>query len=164
MHKITPITCKSTNSSVDKNEDLRSLEKGVLLDNFKKISHTRKPDMEFRILQRMTLHQGHVKNLMNSPHVNFIKQNRFPEVLPCKVLILVKHNRVVLKNYQPSSNVSETSSAANEAKTEFLDYINANYINVRYEADSRRSSATRASARSSLRKRPSSALRKSSGR
>lgn len=26
--------------------------------------------------------------------------------------------------------MSETSSAANEAKTEFLDYINANYINT----------------------------------
>jgi hypothetical protein len=109
---------------------LRSLEKGVFLEDFRDIQESKKPEMEFRILQRMTLHQGHVKNLMNSPSVMFIRQNRFQEVLPCKLegLILVKHSRVVLKDYQVSAPAGDASSLGN--RNEFNDYINANYINV----------------------------------
>ncbi len=52
---------------MDGNEDLQYLERGILLDEFFDMREKRKFDMEFRVLQRMTQHKGHVKNLFNSP-------------------------------------------------------------------------------------------------
>ena len=71
-------------SRVDKNDDLKFLERGIALEEFSDMREKRKYEMEFRILQRMTQHKGHVKNLYNSPKMEFKKQNRYNEVLPCK--------------------------------------------------------------------------------
>lgn len=54
------------------------------MEEFSDMREKRKYEMEFRILQRMTQHKGHVKNLYNSPKMEFKKQNRYNEVLPCK--------------------------------------------------------------------------------
>jgi len=102
----------------------------VLLEDFRDMNDKRKFDMEFRILQRMTQHKGHVKNLFNSPNMEFRKQNRYPEVLPCKLFIpllfpKVKHNRVVLK--EVPSSAGSVLPGAEEMKY----YMNASYINVR---------------------------------
>jgi len=48
---------------VDQNEDLKYLERGILMNDFFEIRNKRKIDMEFRVLQRMTQHKDHVKNL-----------------------------------------------------------------------------------------------------
>ncbi|CDW89851.1 protein tyrosine phosphatase [Stylonychia lemnae] len=87
--------------------------------------------MEFRVLQRMTQHKGHVKNLYNSPQMEFRKQNRYNEVLPCNQIInlmcqLVVHSRVVLKNL-PTTAPSDVGPGYNE---ELNYYMNANYINT----------------------------------
>ena len=58
---------------MDKNEDLKFLETGILIKEFDKMKEKRKYDMEFRVLQRMTQHKGHVKNLFNSPKMDFKK-------------------------------------------------------------------------------------------
>ena len=58
---------------VDKNEDLKFLERGILVEEFIDMRDKRKFEMEFRILQRMTQHKGHVKNLFNSPKMEFKK-------------------------------------------------------------------------------------------
>jgi hypothetical protein len=58
---------------VDKNEDLKFLERGILVEEFADMREKRKFEMEFRILQRMTQHKGHVKNLYNSPKMEFKK-------------------------------------------------------------------------------------------
>lgn len=73
---------------VDKNDDLKFLERGIPLEDFNDLKEKRKYDMEFRILQRMTQHKGHVKNLYNSPKMEFKKQNRYNEVLPCNPNLL----------------------------------------------------------------------------
>jgi hypothetical protein len=39
---------------VDKNDDLKFLERGITLEEFVDVRSKRKYDMEFRILQRMT--------------------------------------------------------------------------------------------------------------
>ena len=39
--------------------------------------------MEFRVLQRMTQHKEHVKNLYTNTKMEFKRQNRYNEVLPC---------------------------------------------------------------------------------
>jgi hypothetical protein len=70
---------------VDKNEDLKFLERGIPIEEFSHVKSKRKFEMEFRILSRMTQHKGHVKNLYNSPKMEFKKQNRYLEVLPCKL-------------------------------------------------------------------------------
>jgi hypothetical protein len=48
---------------VDQNEDLKYLERGITMSEFFEIRTKRKIDMEFRVLQRMTQHKDHVKNL-----------------------------------------------------------------------------------------------------
>ncbi len=68
---------------MDKNEDLKFLERGIAIEEFTDMKEHRKMEMEFRVLQRMTQHKGHVKNLYNSPQMEFKKQNRYNEVLPC---------------------------------------------------------------------------------
>ena len=76
---------------VDKNDDLKFLERGIALEEFSDMREKRKYEMEFRILQRMTQHKGHVKNLYNSPKMEFKKQNRYNEVLPCNYLSFSKY-------------------------------------------------------------------------
>jgi len=39
---------------VDKNDDLKSLERGIILEEFVDMRDKRRYEMEFRILQRMT--------------------------------------------------------------------------------------------------------------
>eukprot|EP00347_Sterkiella_histriomuscorum_P012601 403367944 len=104
---------------VDKNEDLKFLERGIALENLSDIKEQKRLEMEFRVLQRMTQHKGHVKNLFNSPQMEFMKQNRYNEVLP------FSHSRVVLKN-QPTIIPSDIGIGYNE---DLNFYINANYIN-----------------------------------
>lgn len=88
--------------------------------------------MEFRILQRMTQHKGHTKNLYNSPQMEFRKHNRYNEVLPCKkynrvsFTQIVQHSRVVLKE-QPTNIPEDIGIGYNE---ELNYYINASFINV----------------------------------
>ena len=86
--KTTPTFCNLSKviivNRVDGNEDLKFLERGILLEDFYEVRCKRKYDMEFRILQRMTQHKDHVKNLYTSAKMEFKRQNRYNEVLPCK--------------------------------------------------------------------------------
>lgn len=58
---------------VEGNEDLKFLERGIPLEEFCDVREKRRFDMEFRVLLRMTQHKGHVKNLFNSPQMQFKK-------------------------------------------------------------------------------------------
>lgn len=51
---------------VDKCKELKELEKGVLLTNFRHSVSLRDYEMEFRILQRINLHKLHYQNLFKS--------------------------------------------------------------------------------------------------
>lgn len=53
------------------------------MSEFFEIRNKRKIDMEFRVLQRMTQHKDHVKNLYTGTQMEFKRQNRYNEVLPC---------------------------------------------------------------------------------
>jgi len=47
--------------------------------------------MQFRVLQKITLHKQHVANVFNSSDLSFLRLNRHKDILP------FSHNRVVLK-------------------------------------------------------------------
>lgn len=137
---------------VDGNDDLKFLERGILLEDFYEVRCKRKYDMEFRVLQRMTQHKDHVKNLYTSAKMEFKRQNRYNEVLPCKSMPLyqtsVNHSRVKLQNKTAAPLQIAGSSAEDEPMIpitssnfdiDFKDeskmsdterYMNANYINV----------------------------------
>ena len=68
---------------MDQNEDLKNLERGIPIEDFKDIRTKRMIDMEFRVLQRMTQHKDHVKNIYISTQMEFKRQNRYNEVLTC---------------------------------------------------------------------------------
>jgi cadherin 5 type 2 (VE-cadherin) len=72
--------------------------------------------MEFRFLERITLHEDHVKNLRNIESADFKKLNRHQEVLP------FKHSQVRLKFEDDGKFLSEDNR-------QLKHYINANYIN-----------------------------------
>jgi len=50
-------------------QDLQLLEKGILLDDFVNFNDKNQIEMEFRVLQHMTQHKDHVKNLVTSPNL-----------------------------------------------------------------------------------------------
>jgi protein tyrosine phosphatase len=89
---------------VDKNEDLQSLEQGILLDDFVKVDKARNFAMEFRILTRMTQHKEHVKNLFYSVSSEFMAHNRWNDILP------FAHSRVLLKDPPSTEKEKGTSS------------------------------------------------------
>ena len=51
---------------IDKCEELKELERGISLHNFDEEHKQRDPEMEFRILQRISCHKLHYKNLVKS--------------------------------------------------------------------------------------------------
>ncbi len=95
--------------------DLTDLERGIKEEDFD--PSKRRPDMEFRILDRMTGHKDHVANLFVRSHKKFNDRNRYPEVLT------FKHNRVELKN--TPFFLSEEDLEENELEK----YYNASEIN-----------------------------------
>ena len=70
------------------NETLNECEQGIPLgksaEEFKARLSARDAGMEFRFLERITLHEDHVKNLRNIESADFKKLNRHQEVLPFK--------------------------------------------------------------------------------
>lgn len=72
--------------------------------------------MEYRFLERITLHEDHVKNLRNIESADFKKLNRHQEVLP------FKHSQVRIKFDDDGKFMSEDNRQLKQ-------YVNANYIN-----------------------------------
>ena len=75
---------------VEMNQELASLEAGIPLSDFKLSLNQHWIDMQFRVLQKITLHKQHVLNVFNSSEIEFLRLNRYKEILP------FKHNRVSL--------------------------------------------------------------------
>lgn len=90
-----------------KNDDIASLERGILVDEFDKEKDERAMDMEFRILNRICHTMVHFQGLHREHNQDFKAQNRYNDVLP------YKHNLVEVKD----------ESGANM-------YVNGSYINV----------------------------------
>ena len=96
-----------------KNDDMASLENGILLDgdepmaNFEKEKEERAMDMEFRILNRICHTMVHFQGLYREHSQDFKAQNRYNDVLP------YKHNLVEVKD-----------SDGNPI------YVNGSYINI----------------------------------
>lgn len=90
-----------------KNDDIASLEKGILIEDFEKEKDERILDMEFRILNRICHTMVHFQGLHREHNQEFKAQNRYNDVLP------YKHNLVELKD-------SEGADI----------YVNGSYINV----------------------------------
>ena len=53
---------------VDKCQELKELEKGINLETFETEVEARDSEMEFRVLQRISCHKLHYKNLFKSQH------------------------------------------------------------------------------------------------
>jgi len=90
-----------------KNDDIASLEKGILVEDFEKEKEERIFDMEFRILNRICHTMVHFQGLHREHNQDFKAQNRYNDVLP------YKHNLVEVKD-ENGSNL----------------YVNGSYINV----------------------------------
>lgn len=72
-------------------EELMDLEKGINLSDFEQWVATNghdRPAMEFNLLQKFTQHKDHVLNLFVDSDVNFVRLNRYRDILP------FGHNRV----------------------------------------------------------------------
>jgi protein tyrosine phosphatase len=67
---------------VNKCDDLKDLEKGMLLKNIAKEIADRDADMEYRLLTRMTCHKIHYRSIFKSQNRDFKDKNRYQEVLP----------------------------------------------------------------------------------
>lgn len=100
---------------VSMQQDLSDMERGIKVGEF----HTanRRPDMEYRILQRMTGHKDHVANLFVRSHKIFKDSNRHNDILP------FKHSRVKLKENPKLGKVEDSE------EYELNRYCSANYIN-----------------------------------
>jgi hypothetical protein len=70
------------------NKTLLQSEQGIPLGNsqeaFKTKLQERNKTMEFRFMERITLHEDHVKNLMVIQSAEFKNLNKYEEVLPFK--------------------------------------------------------------------------------
>ena len=73
------------------NKELLKLEQGIPLADFLSLNCLKKVELQFKVLQKMTLHKDHVLNFFNSCDVQFHRLNRYKEILP------FLHNRVMLK-------------------------------------------------------------------
>lgn len=89
------------------NDDIASLEKGMLVEDYQKEKEERAMDMEFRILNRICHTMVHFQNLHREHSQDFKTQNRYNDVLP------YKHNLVKVED-DLGSNV----------------YVNGSYINI----------------------------------
>mmetsp|Transcript_24992 Transcript_24992/g.27676 ORF Transcript_24992/g.27676 Transcript_24992/m.27676 type:complete len:336 (+) Transcript_24992:255-1262(+) len=89
-----------------KNDEICSLEKGMLIEDFEKEKDDRILDMEFRILNRICHTMVHFQGLNREHNQEFKAQNRYNDVLP------YKHNLVTVKGFNGDL------------------YVNGSYINV----------------------------------
>jgi len=98
---------------VNGNEEMKELEKGIPLSNFCEEAQKKDMEMEYRLLTRLNCHKQQYTQLCKSRVVQFSSRNRYSEILP------FMFNQVKLK---------ET-----ENNDKHADYINASYVDVRFE-------------------------------
>ena len=81
--------------------------------------------MEFRVLQHMTQHKDHVKNLVTSPNLQFHRLNRYNDILP------FKHNQLTLKEdaYEINKAATHDQNENEHIEPALRTYINASLIN-----------------------------------
>jgi hypothetical protein len=68
--------------------------------------------MEFRVIQKMTMHKDHAKNFFISSNQQFFKLNRHKDVLP------FIHNRVVLHRSPFVEGTDEQNELPQDGPTE----------------------------------------------
>lgn len=105
-------------------EELMKLEEGIPISQYEqwiaKNGHDR-PAMEFNLLQKFTQHKDHVLNLFVDSDVNFVRLNRYRDILP------YNHNRVLLST--PPLKFYNNSSGGSDVSQQIKLYVNASWIN-----------------------------------